>query len=186
MLFPGEDYFTSLSIPSLILSLELMLLELTSLHIRMPLVLLFRQAYWWDLIGKASDISRRCNPTANSLFLGFLTRFLSHLLQCLCALGVGVVLYVYPLWLCSTTLHFNFVWTSILVSICCRENISWWQVRATLICEYKDKYLEHSCCVGLVKLWQLVFSLLWITLSYWKLLTLVFFDFWLILLSRLY
>lgn len=42
----------------------------------------------------------------------------------------------------SYSLHFDQLLISIIDPICCRRKHIWWGIRATTICEYKDKYLK--------------------------------------------
>lgn len=61
------------------------------------------------------------------------------------ALGSGDVFQMYRLGLGSTTLHFDWLWFSVMV--CVAKRSPWWGVRTTLICPYESNYLE--CCWGL-------------------------------------
>lgn len=47
-------------------------------------------------------------------------------------------------WNWAPKLHFNWLWFSLTISICCKEKSLWWGTRTTLICGYKHKYLDCS------------------------------------------
>lgn len=59
------------------------------------------------------------------------------------ASDVGVGLQIYLLGLDSTTLHFAWLWLSIMDFICCKDGFSWWGMKTVLTCGCKDKYLKR-------------------------------------------
>ena len=103
--------------------------------------LTFGQSHWWDLMGVASD-SRRHKLRAKSLMFWLLESFCHLFHNVPWAIGIGVLcicmLWYWALQLCIL------VGFSVMVSISCKEKSPWWGVKITLICGYKNKYLECS------------------------------------------
>lgn len=116
--------------------------ELSTFHVSMSIGVclvwvMFRLPCWWDFEGVVSDISRWYNLTANFLSLWVLQSFYYPLLwwslslrcrNCVVDLSVGAGLHNSSFWL--------------VLTVCCKEKLSWWGQRMTLIYRYKDKYLE--------------------------------------------
>jgi hypothetical protein len=103
---------------------------LSLVHIRMSTTialdqLLLRQSCWWDFTDVASHITRRHNSTANDLIHGLLQSFRSLFCNDPRVLGAGVVGQKYPLVPGSTTLDFDWLWLTVMVSICCKEKLLW-------------------------------------------------------------
>lgn len=42
------------------------------------------------------------------------------------------------------SLHFNDLWNSVMVTTCHKKEFLWWGIRFTLVCRYKNSYLEWS------------------------------------------
>lgn len=94
-------------------------------------------------LGVASDIPWRHDITANVLMLWPLQLFCPIFHNVPWASGAGV-LWMHPFVPGSTTLPFDWLRFSVLLFLYCKEKFLWWVLRSTLICGYKNKYLEYS------------------------------------------
>lgn len=87
--------------------------------------LTFGQPCWWGSTGIASDFIRGCNLTANySDSLWPLHSFLLLFQNISWALSVGEF-YDYIRWHWTLQLHFDWLWFSFVVFVCCKENFRW-------------------------------------------------------------
>lgn len=81
--------------------------------------------------------------TENCVFSNFFTVFLLVFSNFLWDMGSRVFYQsICQLAMHSISLFFDWLWFSIMVSSCCKENFPWWGVGTTLIWGNKDKYLE--------------------------------------------
>ena len=78
---------------------------------------MFRHPCWQDFTDLASDVSGRSNLTANSLFLSVYNLSIHSSAKMPKPQGTGTVLQVYLLGLNSTTLHFDWLWFYLMVSV---------------------------------------------------------------------
>lgn len=105
---------------------------------------LFRQPHCWYFMSTTSQPYTEDCLTADSLVLKLQQSFHPFFHDLLWVLGAGVVLPMYRLWLLSCSLDFGQFWLSAIVSVCCKMKLLWWGVADTLMCGYKDQYLEYS------------------------------------------
>lgn len=96
------------------------------------------QILW--VVCKALSSSKCSGPLALIVFSFSLPRRFLRLRYRSCVVDVSVVLR-HPM---VTFLHFYQLWISVIDSICCKQKLLWWRMRTTLICWYKNKYLEYS------------------------------------------
>lgn len=136
LLFPGKDHLSHSQHP--LLPVDLCVWLMLQEHFFIYYGIYF---WWWDFKGVLFNIPKRGNLTANFLIFLLLKSFFPHFSRCSLGHGYENVLYMYPLGLESTTLHFGWVRFSVVVFICCKEQFSWWRVMTVPIIENKNKCL---------------------------------------------